>query len=181
MKFLEESRRRVSLVVQMDAPPDQPLLARGSVVMTLQDGKPAPIAHRSGYWVFLDRAPGPRMLSWRSEHYQDGRQSVDVGALPPLAPIVRVAATAPPPVAITLATLTRGHVGKAYRKVVTTSGGKAPLRFDATGLPSGLLIDIQTGAITGTTRSRGSFRVQVSVRDHNGSRDEKTYSLSIVT
>lgn len=183
MKFIEQLRRRVSLVVQMDPPSDQPLLPRGQVVMTVQGGKFPPVIHGSGYWVFYDLPPGPRTLSWRAEHYQDGQQSVDVATLPPLAPVVRLTATAPPPVTITLTTqtLTRGSVGNPYRKAVTTSGGKPPLTFDAIGLPSGLAIDIQTGVIAGTTYVRGTFQVQVSVRDHNGSRDARTYSFSIVT
>lgn len=181
MKYLEQWRRRVSLVVQMDPPPDQPLLARGQVVMTVQGAKSSPVALPSGYWVFTDLAPGPRILSWRAEHYQDGQQSIDIAALAPLAPMVRVTATAPAPVAITLTALTRGYVGKAYRKAVTTSGGKPPLTFDAVGLPPGIAIDVQTGVIAGTTYVRGRFQVEVSVRDHNGNRHARTYSFSIVT
>jgi hypothetical protein len=51
---------------------------------------------------------------------------------------------------------------------LTSSGGKPPITWGATGLPAGLTIDTSTGAISGTTSANGSSAVTVSVTDAFG-------------
>ncbi len=180
MKLLEERRSRVSLVVQLSDPaaPSRPL--RGQVRMSVQNAREKPVLHRGRYWIFLDLAPGSHALSWQAEHYENGQQIVAVGPSSALAPL-QIAAKLPPPVSITLASLSLGHLGKPYRKSLATSGGKAPLTFQATGLPPELYIDSVTGTIAGTPCRKGRHEVRVTVTDHNATRDEKTYTLTVMT
>jgi alpha-galactosidase len=46
--------------------------------------------------------------------------------------------------------------------------GEAPLRFHARGLPPGLVIDANTGIVTGALRSTGEWRVSLEVRNAHG-------------
>ena len=48
---------------------------------------------------------------------------------------------------------------------VSASGGVTPYTFGATGLPSGILINTSSGAITGTPDTAGTYNVQVTVTD----------------
>lgn len=59
----------------------------------------------------------------------------------------------------------------------SVSGGKAPLQFSATGLPSGLSINSASGAITGTPTVAGSTSAIISVTDPNGKTDSESYNF----
>jgi hypothetical protein len=180
MKLLEEHGTRLSLAVRLADPPAAPQEPVGEIRMAIQGARRKPLVHRKGYWLFVDLPPGPRTLSWETDHYQDGQQTVDAASVPALAPVVKVALAAPSPVSITLVSLTRGHVGKPYQRQISTNGGKRPFRFTATGLPAGLFLDRVTGMIAGTPTAKGTSQVTLSVTDNNATRDEKTYRLAIV-
>jgi hypothetical protein len=180
MKLLEEWRSRVSLVVQLTDPAAPSTPPRGWVRMSAKGAREKAILHRSGYWIFLDLAPGPQALSWQAERYEHGQQIVTIGPSAPLAP-VQIEVKLPPPVTITLASLSFGYLGKPYRKSVSTRGGKAPLTFEANGLPPGLAIDSASGTIAGTPMRKGRTDVTVTVTDHNATRAERTYSLTVTT
>jgi alpha-galactosidase len=47
--------------------------------------------------------------------------------------------------------------------------GQAPLKFEATGLPSGLTLDATSGAISGTTPAEASYPITVTVSNGSGS------------
>lgn len=47
--------------------------------------------------------------------------------------------------------------------------GQAPLKFEATGLPTGLTIDATTGTISGTTPPEASYPINVTVSNGSGS------------
>ncbi len=51
-----------------------------------------------------------------------------------------------------------------------------PLNYSATGLPDGLTINSNSGAITGTVSTAGSFTVTVVVNDGNGGSDNASFS-----
>ena|GEM_PF-767400 len=77
-----------------------------------------------------------------------------------------VIALASSPVSLTPAdgsTLAAGVVGEAYSNgSISASGGVGSITYSATGLPSGLIIDGASGAITGTPTADGAFTVNVT-------------------
>lgn len=66
---------------------------------------------------------------------------------------------------ITTASLANGASGSAYSAPMSASGGNAPLTWSATGLPSTLSIDPNSGTISGTPTAGGTFTVNVTVTD----------------
>ena len=179
MKPLEENRTRLSLAIRLVGPGAAPQGPVGQVRLAIQGARGKPLVHRSGYWLFLNVPPGQQTLSWESEHYQDGQQSVNVSSVPARAPIVEVPLTAPSPVSITLASLTRGHVGKPYQKPISKSGGKAPFKFEAAGLPAGLSINRVTGTIAGTPTAKGTRQITVKVTDKDLASDSGTTTVTV--
>ncbi|MGK6312603.1 autotransporter domain-containing protein [Neorhizobium sp. DT-125] len=77
-----------------------------------------------------------------------------------------VIAAAPLPVSLAPAdgsTLTAGVVGTVYSNgSISATGGVGTITFSATGLPTGLVIDGASGAITGTPTAEGAFTVNVT-------------------
>lgn len=84
-----------------------------------------------------------------------------------------------PRLAIRSKALRAGSSGRAYRARVAFRGGVGPFRWSATGLPRGLKVNAKTGAITGTPRGAGTFRVTVRVRDALGAGSAKKLVLTI--
>lgn len=72
-----------------------------------------------------------------------------------------------------------GKVGEAFSSKVAVTGGKAPLQYSATNLPTGLSIDVATGNITGTPTTAGKTDVTVSVTDANGKTATQVISVTI--
>ncbi|HEX8551965.1 MAG TPA: NPCBM/NEW2 domain-containing protein [Abditibacteriaceae bacterium] len=56
--------------------------------------------------------------------------------------------------------------------------GKAPLQFEATGLPPGLALDSQTGIITGRVAQAGSYKATVRVKNAVGT-DSEPLSIEV--
>ncbi|MEM1142988.1 MAG: putative Ig domain-containing protein [Pseudomonadota bacterium] len=54
------------------------------------------------------------------------------------------------------------------------------LRFAASGLPTGLSIDANSGEISGTLEAAGSFTVSISVLDGNGGQDNAVFEWSVL-
>jgi len=79
------------------------------------------------------------------------------------------------------AALPIGTVGTVYSATMMATGGSGSYTWSATGLPAGLGIGLNSGAITGTpTTSTGSpFTVNVTVTDSNSATASVTYSLRI--
>ncbi len=62
--------------------------------------------------------------------------------------------------------LPNGQVGVAYPSTtLTASGGTSPYRWSATGLPEGVVLDADTGVVSGSPKSSGAFGVVVTVLD----------------
>ena len=67
--------------------------------------------------------------------------------------------------AITTTSLPGGKVGVSYSGQITATGGTAPYKYSASGLPGGLSISSSTGAITGTPTVAGVVTVGIKVID----------------
>lgn len=88
---------------------------------------------------------------------------------------------ADPVVRITTAALENGVVGASYTCSMLVSGSMAGT-WRAENLPGGLVINEQTGVISGTPAYEGTFTVTVTYTDTaTGNSDTKEYTLTIVT
>lgn len=66
---------------------------------------------------------------------------------------------------ITTTALPQGTSGVPYAAAIAASGGSGTRVWSASGLPSNLVINTSTGAITGTPQNAGTFTVTVTVTD----------------
>ncbi|MEU9374174.1 alkaline phosphatase family protein [Streptomyces sp. NPDC048255] len=62
---------------------------------------------------------------------------------------------------------------------VTATGGTAPLRWTATGLPWGLAMDASTGRISGKPWGSGTLQITASVTDTAGKSASTTFPLTL--
>ena len=88
----------------------------------------------------------------------------------------------PPPsttITITNTTLPSGTSGSSYSNTMNVSGGVSPYTWSASGLPSGLTINSNTGVIAGTPSTSGTYTVNVTVKDSKGVSGSKSLTLSI--
>jgi hypothetical protein len=77
------------------------------------------------------------------------------------------------------ATLTPGTVGIPYSSVISVSGGDAPYKFQEENIPAGLVLNEQTGGISGTPEAAGAFTFAIWVTDASGDRGLGWVSISI--
>ncbi|HEY7337970.1 MAG TPA: Ig domain-containing protein [Bryobacteraceae bacterium] len=85
------------------------------------------------------------------------------------------------PAALTITTqspLTGGTAGVAYSQPLAALGGAAPYSWSATGLPTGLVINPNSGTISGTPQAAGSFQVPVTVTDNNRNVTVQLFSMT---
>jgi hypothetical protein len=78
------------------------------------------------------------------------------------------------------ASLGQSTVGAPFQRSLAASGGAAPLSYSAQGLPSGIVLDAQTGALSGSPASAGSFDIDATVTDAAGRSDQKRYPLLVL-
>jgi hypothetical protein len=117
-----------------------------------------------------------------------GLSSEPVAASPSIASsgqVMTVAASAKsaPDVAITTSTLPNGTVQTAYTATVETSGGCTPMKWTASGLPSGVTSaptnNTEYLALSGTPTTAGSYSPAISVKGCGGHVSSKQYSMTI--
>jgi hypothetical protein len=181
MKLVNQRTRRLSLAVAFrDSDSTKYRIEEGEVDVSINGQVQIPRYHPAGCWLFMDLRKNVVTVQWKAEHYEDGTQSIEINKLSKMDPIVTIELTKPPPVSITLQRLSRGKVGNSYRKWVTTSGGKAPLTFEAIDLPDGLSIDRDTGLIKGIPTDNVRCYVTLRVWDHNGTSDESINRITIL-
>lgn len=78
--------------------------------------------------------------------------------------------------AITTEILPDGTAGQSYTAMLKATGNN--ITWSASGLPAGLTLDADTGAITGTPTTDGQFQVTVTATNSVGNID-RTYTLNI--
>jgi hypothetical protein len=76
-------------------------------------------------------------------------------------------------------TLTPGTVGIPYNAVISITGGDPPYKFQEQNIPAGLVINEQTGGISGTPETAGNFTFAIWVTDAQGDRGLGWISLTI--
>lgn len=86
-----------------------------------------------------------------------------------------------PDMTLTPGTLANGQVGVAYSEQLSTAGGTSPYTYSiASGaLPAGLTLTAESGALTGTPTSNGSFSFAVTARDQYGNTTSESYSVDV--
>ncbi len=86
-----------------------------------------------------------------------------------------------PKLAIVTKRLAPARVGHLYRTTVVTRGGVGALAWVARGaLPRGIRLNNKTGALIGTARRPGRYRVTLEVTDSLGVVSTKTFVLLVV-
>jgi hypothetical protein len=78
-------------------------------------------------------------------------------------------------------TLPNGTAGAAYNQIVSATGGTAPYTFaiSSGALPTGLLLNPATGAITGTPTTPGTFSFTITATDAAGCSGSRPYTVNI--
>jgi hypothetical protein len=79
----------------------------------------------------------------------------------------------------TAATLAETTVGASYSATLAASGGKTPYTFSAQGLPPGISLASDSGALSGAASAAGDFEVQATVTGANGKQDSRTLPLKV--
>ncbi|WP_306212210.1 Ig domain-containing protein [Actinoplanes sp. RD1] len=72
------------------------------------------------------------------------------------------------------------YIATATSLQMTATGGRLPLTWSATGLPTGMTIAADTGLISGTPTTAGSYSVTVKVLDKDKRADTSAFAWTIV-
>ena len=86
-----------------------------------------------------------------------------------------------PEIVINPSVLSNGVVGTAYSQIVAATGGIAPYSFSvsAGSLPTGLSLNVATGAVTGAPNAPGAFAFTIRATDTNGCNGERAFTVVI--
>jgi uncharacterized protein YhjY with autotransporter beta-barrel domain len=87
------------------------------------------------------------------------------------------------PITVNPVNLPNGTTGTPYNQTVSASNGTAPYSFAVTagGLPPGLTLNANSGAITGTPNAAGSYGFTIEATDANNSKGNRPYNVTINT
>jgi len=88
-----------------------------------------------------------------------------------------------PIITVNPATLPNGNVGTAYNQIVSASGGTSPYAFAVSSgaLPTGLILNSVSGAISGTPTTAGTFTFTITATDASGCFGSRLYTITIAT
>jgi len=88
-----------------------------------------------------------------------------------------------PIITVNPATLQNGSVGTPYNQSVSASGGTAPYSFSVSSgaLPTNLILNSATGAITGTPTTPGTFTFTITATDATGCSGSRQYTITITS
>jgi len=88
-----------------------------------------------------------------------------------------------PALTVNPATLPNGVIGSPYNQTITASGASPPVTFAVTSgvLPTGLVLNAATGAITGSPTTAGNFNFSITATDANGCFASRAYTVIIAS
>jgi hypothetical protein len=88
-----------------------------------------------------------------------------------------------PIITVNPATLPNGSVGTPYNQIVSASGGTPAYSFaiSSGALPTNLLLNSATGAITGTPTAAGTFTFTITATDSTGCSGSRLYTITIAS
>jgi hypothetical protein len=88
-----------------------------------------------------------------------------------------------PIITVNPASLPNGSVGTPYSQTVSASGGTSPYTFSLSSgsLPTNLLLNGATGAITGTPTTVGTFTFTITATDATGCSGSRLYTITIAS
>jgi hypothetical protein len=88
-----------------------------------------------------------------------------------------------PIITVNPATLPNGTVGTSYNQSVSASGGTIPITFSVSSgaLPTNLILNSATGAITGTPTTAGTFTFTITATDAAGCTGSRLYTITIAS
>ena len=88
-----------------------------------------------------------------------------------------------PIITVNPASLPNGTVGIPYNQSVSASGGTAPYAFSVSSgaLPTNLILNSVTGAITGTPTTAGTFTFTITATDATGCSGSRLYTVTITS
>jgi len=88
-----------------------------------------------------------------------------------------------PIITVNPATLPNGNVGTAYNQIVSGSGGTAPYTFSISSgaLPTGLILNSVSGAITGVPTTAGTFNFTITATDATGCAGSRLYTVTMAS
>jgi hypothetical protein len=72
-----------------------------------------------------------------------------------------------------------GTLNQPYSQLLAASGGQAPYRWAATGLPAGLSINSTSGLISGTPTAAGDFGIAITVSDNTLTNISDRFTLTV--
>lgn len=80
-------------------------------------------------------------------------------------------------------TLPNGTVGTPYNQIVSASGGTSPYAFAVSSgaLPTNLILNSVTGAITGTPTTAGTYTFTITATDATGCSGSRQYTITITS
>ncbi|HEY0534491.1 MAG TPA: putative Ig domain-containing protein [Actinoplanes sp.] len=94
-------------------------------------------------------------------------------------PVFDTNATTPVPVITSTTGAQTADAGTPASLTFTSSGGAAPLTWNATSLPAGLVIDPTSGAVSGTPTTAGTSSVTVTLTDAYGQKATASFGWTV--
>ena len=85
------------------------------------------------------------------------------------------------PIVLAPTTLPPGQATVAYNQKVTATGGREPYKYAVTSgaLPDGIVLDANTGALTGAPKAAGSSTFTITATDANNATGSQQYALLV--
>lgn len=113
----------------------------------------------------------------RSRFSQSVRFAVTDSSSPPETTYWTVTLTVEQPIAMITRALPQALTGTRYQVRLQATGGRWPLRWEATALPPGLQLDPATGALYGIPTEGGEFNIAIRIIDGGNPPQQATFNF----